>query len=202
MQLPNVRALAVAGIAISIAAVGCTPATKGVGTPAASLPAKGVDPAAALQPAGPWSTTWTYALTDLSSCRITDALTVIENRLAEPVRLTFVRVSVAGGSQGRERTSAAVTAYKAESTTGAIGAASTLAVLRNHRLQPASGAVLAPFSRSGAWYELVLHIDVLGVHPGEWSIEGITVGYTVGNQKFTTAFPQSVKLAAVRTCPT
>lgn len=129
-------------------------------------------------------------------------LTVIENRLDDPVRLTSVHVSVADDSPGRERTSAAVTAYKANTTTGAIGSSAALSVLRNHRLLPAVGATLAPVSRSSAWYELVLHIDVLGAHPSQWSINGISVGYSVGNQEFTVVFPQSVKLAAVRNCPT
>jgi hypothetical protein len=201
MQLANLRGLVVAAITISLTAVGCTSATSGVGTATTSPPHKGVTPAAALQLAGPWSTTYAYTLTDLSSCHITDALTVIENQLADPVHLTSVRLSVVDDSLGRERISAAVTAYKAGTTTGAVGAASTLSPLRNHRLLPAVGAILVPFSRSSAWYEVVLHIDVLGAHPNQWSIDGISVGYTVGNQKFTTTFPQSVKLAAVRACP-
>jgi hypothetical protein len=198
MQLANLRVLVVA--AITIAAVGCSSATSSVGTAVTSSPRKGVDPAGALQLVGSWSTIYTYTLTNLSSCRITDALTVIKNRLADPVRLTSVRVSVVDNSMGRERTSAAVTVYKAGTTTGAIGS-SPISLLHNQRLRPAIGAILVPFSGSSPWYELVLHIDVLGAHPNQWSINGISVGYTVENQSFTTAFPQSVKLAAVRTCP-
>jgi hypothetical protein len=197
--IARLRVLVIA--AVSIAVVGCGSATSTVAPSAASTSGNGADLAGALQLAGPWATYYTYTLNDLSSCHITDALTVIKNRLTDPVRLTSVRVSVLGDSPGRERIAAAVTKYKANTTTGAIAPSSTLSPLQYHRLLPAVGATLAPFGGSNAWYEVVLHIDVLGAHPNKWSIDGISVGYTVGNQKFAMEFPQSVKLAAIRTCP-
>lgn len=200
MWLSNLRAPFVATLALG-AVVGCTSTTSSVGIAASSPLHKGVEPAAALKLAGSWSTTYTYTLSDISSCQITDALTVIENQLADPVRLKSVNVSMGDDSPGSERISATVAAYKAETTTGAIGATATLAPLRDHRLLPAVGAVLAPFARSRAWYEVVLHIDVLGAHPSQWSIDGVSVEYTVGNKDFTKVFPQSVKLAPVNNCP-
>lgn len=215
MQLSRLRSIAVASIFVAATAAGCTsanssakaPVTSSSASPASASPSSAgpptvsVAPASALQVAGQSSTIYTYTLSNLSSCTVTDALTVIENRLSVPVRLSSVRVSIVDDSSGRVRTTATVAPYKANTTAGALGATSTLSPLRNQRLLPASCATLSPFAASSLWYELVIHIDVLGSHPRPWSINGISVAYTVGSQKFTVTFPQSVKLAAVHTCP-
>lgn len=192
---------AAALLLLPMAVAGCTTAgpssVKAAGAAGASgSPAE--DPAAALQPEGPSGSA--YTLEDLSSCRVTDALTIMENQLPEPVRITSVRMSATADYPGTERASASVAAYQAGTASGYLGAGSSLAQLRGHELVPAVGATLAPAATSGTWYELVLQVDVLGAHASPWSIDKVTVGYEVGKRQFTATFPQSVKLAATA-CP-
>jgi hypothetical protein len=197
--------MVVSVIAAGLAVTGCSSvSSSGRAVPGGSPRSSSVSSAAsatALQPAGPWATAWTYTLSDLSSCHVTDALTVIKNRLPDPVRLTSVHLSAVGDSPGSERVSTEVTAYKANTTTGAAGAISPFPPLLHQRLVPAIGATLAPVASSGTWYEVVLDIDVVGAHPRQWSINGISVGFTVGNKTHVENFPQLLKLAPVGTCP-
>jgi hypothetical protein len=196
MRLGKGRDLAVALAIACVALCGCGSAHPGWNEPHSAYPSSDAN---ALQDAVPKEPDSTYTV-DPPSCRLTDALTVFSNVLAQPVRLASAQLQITGGATSGERVSASITAYYSGQTDGLFDSTNNPVYLRGKHLVPVSGAVVDPYSSSGRIYELVFRIDVLGVRPTQWFIESASVQYTVGGQSYTVTFPQSVTLPPT-TCP-
>lgn len=139
---------------------------------------------------------FTYALDDLRSCRVADALSVAVDQAKEPLRVTGAAIVTTGS--GKAQPSYKVAAVR-PGFTGEIAASSRLAVLAGQHLRSASGAVLSPVS-AGQDYVFVVWLRVLGAHPRPWAITGLTVRYQLHRHTYTEFFPQRVRLPAV-SCP-
>ena len=155
----------------------------------------------ALQLAGPWTEQYKYALTDLSSCQIGDSLTIVNNTASAPVTITDATVSINGVGTGVEERTVDIAPVKAGVNTGELAPSTELATLTGYPLRPAKGIVLAPTTKSGQWYDLVVLLHVQGSHPRTWAIAKITITYLLAGHRFTVSFPQQVQLAAETTCP-
>jgi hypothetical protein len=155
-----------------------------------------------LQPAGPWSSTYTYTLDALRSCEVGDGLAILANVGSVSVRITKVAVDISGDDTPiADQRSFQILELPEGSTTGELSDSYTLKELNGRRvLGSVVGSVLAPTPQSRRWYGIIARLRVLVNHPGPWKINGVSVGYSSGSQQYLTFFPQSVNLPSTTNC--
>jgi hypothetical protein len=143
---------------------------------------------------------YTYSLSDLRSCRVGDATTIVSNVGNSPISITSATAKLNVGSTARISQSVLVLAVKDKSTQGSLGASFDLQGLPTGPLVPADGAVLQPAATSHLSYIFVIRLTVGGPQPAPWSVEGLHATYTVAGSGHSADFAQHVRLASVTNC--
>ena len=172
-------------------------ALAGVGTaPAGSTPPPGPLRAANAAAARP------YRFAHLTSCRVGDALSVLEVAGAAPAHLVALSLLFGGDVAARDvRTTFRLVAFRRGTFTGQLGASFRLTSLDlGTALGAATGAWVRPLATSGRWYVVVADVRVVRPIRHAWRIEGLGVSYAVGSAARTQLFPQSIALPATPGC--
>lgn len=195
----TVSLLAVVMLGLALGGCATSPDLTATGSSQAGPPSHQAP--AALVPAGDWATAYTYTLDRLPSCELGDALTVVMDRAAHPLRITDLAVTVTGAAPATERSSTEVIAVRAGSTTGELAASYQLPHLAGSPAEPADDALLLPVATSRTWYGIEIRLRVLGDTPAPWAITALTVSYRLGRHSYTAEFPQFVHLPPVADCP-
>jgi hypothetical protein len=150
-------------------------------------------------PAGPAPA---YRFDRLATCRLGDALSVVENVGPVPVRLDALSLLYGGAARpGAQRASFELVSFRRGTFTGQLADTFRLSALDlGTLLGAAPGATLLPLSTSGRWYVLVADVSIVGSHPKPWSIRGLGVSYHVGETSYSRLFAQSIRLPATSRC--
>jgi hypothetical protein len=156
---------------------------------------------APLRVAGAWSAS-PYELPTLKSCKVGDALTVVDVAGSTALRLTGLQVLYGGGARPSEaHVTYQLISFRRGTTEGQLGATFNLGALTNGlSYGPALGGVLEPLRSSGLWYDLVARVKVIVNHAQPWSIIGLRVTYRSTSAAYASIFRQSVKLPTTQSC--
>ena len=183
-----------AGCMVGLAVAGCT-------SPSPGHPHYAVaSPSAGLSEMGQSASDYSYTLTNLNRCQVSDAISIIANQAKQPARITDVSVDISGDSPGVERRTFEIAALKAGTSTGELAASSHLAAIAGDPVRQAAGAILQPASSSGLWYDVIVRLAISGLHPRPWSIDRITVDYRLGDHLRSLSLRQSIHLSPIKSC--
>lgn len=143
-----------------------------------------------------------YRFDELATCRLGDALSVVEDAGTAPLRLDALSLLYGGDAPpGAQRAAFELVSFRRGTFTGQLADTFDLSSLDlGTRLGAAPGATLLPLSTSGRWYVLVADVSIVGSHPKGWSIRGLGVSYHVGATGYSRLLPQSVRLPATSRC--
>ena len=147
-------------------------------------------------------TGWSYTLDSMTSCHLTDALTVLEVAGTRPVQVEQVGVQYSNGAPiGVVASSLAFVALPRTRADGYLGATTWAPTLRGGRVIRGVPATLEPSMRSGQDYVLVLEMHVRAPISQRWGVRDLIVHYRVGEATFTSRFAQRTSFPAASSCP-
>jgi hypothetical protein len=142
---------------------------------------------------------WRYTLDAVTSCRVTDAITLVRVVGAHPVRVASVSARYANGQGPSGGAWFTVVAMPADRAWGYAGGSANAPTLQGGRAVAVAGATLLPERTSHRAYALVLHVRLLA-HAPAWSVLGIALRYAVGTSSRTVLFRQSLAVPAAGGC--
>lgn len=142
---------------------------------------------------------WRYTLDSVTTCHVTDALTLVRVRGNHPVRIESVSAQYANGQGPLGDASFTLVATPADRASGYAGATVGAPSLLGGRGSSTAGAVLSPEETSHRAYALVLHVRLMSGAPA-WGVRAIAVRYAVGSSSRTVLFRQFLAVPAAGTC--
>jgi hypothetical protein len=188
------RAVVVVGVLVSACALAAC-GTALSSAPKSSLPHR----ALYLKTA---DTGWSYSLESMTTCHLTDALTVLRVAGTRPVHVEQIGVQYSnGGPFGVVAATFSFVALPPALADGYVGATRWSPTLRGGQvIRSASGATLAPTVASGRDYVLVLEMHVKSPVTESWGVRQLIVRYRAGHAQFTSRFAQRTSFPVSANC--